>query len=123
MCKTCQAIPLAIFQDGATAKHHLLWLTFSAFANSASRGCHTCTLLYEAVREPFKDRLDDEPIYLEHAILNADGGQAVALTVDLASSPNRRNWDESLWRHTDEQGPSFQFVPLTDVRYVPDARG
>jgi hypothetical protein len=121
-CTTCQAIPLAFFHNGAINKPHRLWPTFSAFANSASRGCHTCTLLYEAVREPFKHRLDNEPVHLERATIDSDGAQAVALTVALASLPDRGTWDESLQKRTDGQRPSFQFVPIADIKYVPDAK-
>ena len=121
-CTTCQGIPLEFFQNGAITKPHRLWLTFSAFADSASRGCHTCILLYEAVREPFKSRLDDEPVHLESATINSDGSQAVALTVDLASLPSCATWDESLWKRTDGQRSSFQFVPIADVKYVPNDR-
>jgi hypothetical protein len=121
-CTACQVIPLAFFQNGAIHKPHQLWLNFFAFVDSASRGCHTCTLLYEAVQEPFKHRLDDEPVYLERATINSDGTQAVALTVDLASQPDRGTWDESLWKRTDSQSPSFQFAPIADVKYVSDVR-
>ncbi|RMZ90857.1 hypothetical protein DV736_g1883, partial [Chaetothyriales sp. CBS 134916] len=121
-CTTCQAIPLTFFHNGATNKPHPLWLTFSAFADSASKGCHSCTLLYEAVQEPFKHRLDTEPVHLERATTDSDGTQAVALTVDLASSPDRGTWDESLWKRYDGQQPSFQFVPIADVKYVRDAK-
>ena len=117
-CTTCQAIPLSFFHNGAIDKPHRLWLAFSAFAGSASRGCHTCTLLYEAVREPFKHRLDAEPVHLECATIDSEGTQAVALTVDLASLPDRGNWDESLWKRNDVQRPRFQFVPIANVKYV-----
>jgi hypothetical protein len=121
MCTTCEAIPLAFFHNGAVAKPHRLWLTFSAFANSASKGCHTCTLLHEAVREPFKHRINNEPVYLERATIEGVGTQAVALTVDLTSSHDRGTWDESLWKRTDSQPPTFQFVPIADVKYVLNA--
>jgi hypothetical protein len=121
-CTTCQAVPLAFFHNGAISKPHRLWLTFSAFADSALRGCHTCTLLYEAVREPFKHRLDAEPVHLERATTNSDGTQAIALTVDLASLPDRGTWDESLWKRNDGQRPGLQFVPIADIKYVRSAR-
>jgi hypothetical protein len=92
MCTTCRAIPRVFFQDGVIDKPHRLWPTFVAVASSASGGCHICTLLYEAVREPFKHRLDKEPVHLERATINGDGTQAVVLTVDLA---DRGKWDES----------------------------
>jgi hypothetical protein len=120
-CTTCQAIPLAFFHNRAIDKPYRLWLTFSAFADSASRGCHTCTLLYEAVWEPFKHRLDDEPVHLECTTIDTDGTQAVALTVDLASLHDRGTWDESLWKRTDGQRPSFQFVPIADIKYALNA--
>lgn len=78
-------------------------------------------LLYEAVREPFKHRLDAEPVNLERATIDSDDTQAVALTVDLASLPDRGTWDESLWKHSDSQHPSFQFVPISDIKYVHNA--
>ncbi|RMZ82926.1 hypothetical protein DV737_g1837, partial [Chaetothyriales sp. CBS 132003] len=109
-------------EDQVTKLPHRLWLTFSAFADSASRGCHSCTLLYEAVREPFKHRLDAEPVHLERAIIDGDGTEAVALTVDLASLPDHGTWHESLWKRNDGQRPIFQFVPIADVKYVPDAK-
>jgi len=120
-CTTCQAVPLAFFHNGAISKPHRLWLTFSAFADSALRGYHTCTLLYEAVREPFKHRLDAEPVHLERATTNSDGTQAIALTVDLASLPDRGTWDESLWKRNDGQRPGLQFVPIADIKYVRSA--
>jgi hypothetical protein len=79
-------------------------------------------LLYEAVREPFKHRLDDEPVHLERATINSDGAQAVALTVTLASLPDRGTWDASLQKRIDGQRPSFQFVPIADIKYVLDAK-
>jgi hypothetical protein len=120
-CTTCQAIPLAYFQAATFVKPHRLWVTFSAFADSASRGCHTCTLLYEAVQEPFKHRLDNEPVHLERATIDSDGTQAVALTVDIASLRDHGTWDESLWGPTDGKPASFQFVPIADVKYVINA--
>jgi hypothetical protein len=80
-------------------------------------------LLYEAVREPFKHRLDDEPVHLESATIDSDGSQAVALTVTLASLPDDGSWDESSEKRTDGQLPSFQFVPIADIKYVFDAKG
>lgn len=78
-------------------------------------------LLYEAVREPFKHRLDAEPVNLERATIDSDDTQAVALTVDLASLPDRGTWNESLWKQSDGQHPSFQFVPIADIKYVHNA--
>jgi hypothetical protein len=76
-------------------------------------------LLYEAVREPFKHRLDDEAVHLERATIDSNGSQAVALTVTLADGGS---WDESLEKHIDDQRPSFQFVPIADIKYVLDAK-
>jgi hypothetical protein len=117
-CTTCQAIPLAYFQAASFVKPYQLWLTFSAFADSASKGCHTCTLLYEAVQEPFKRRLGNESVYLERPTIDNDGIQAVALTVDIASLEDHGTWDESLWKLTDGKPTSFSFVPIADVKYV-----
>lgn len=55
-------------------------------------------------------------------MIGSDSTQAVALTVDLASRPDRGTWDESLWKRTEGQLPTFQFVPMADVKYVADAR-
>jgi hypothetical protein len=74
-------------------------------------------LLYEAVREPFKSRLETGSVYLERAII--DGNiQAVAVTVDLAASPDHSTWDESLCM----KPPGFQYVPMADMKYVTDAK-
>lgn len=119
---TCQAIPLAFFRNGAINKPHQLWPTFSAFANSASRGCHTCTLLYEAVREPFKHQLGDKAVFLEHAAIDNDGAQAVALTATPASLSDLGIQEELLQKRTGDQRPNFQFMPIADIKYVLDAK-
>jgi hypothetical protein len=67
--------------------------------------------------------LDVEPIYLERAIVDSDGGEAVALTVDLASRPDGATWDESLWKRNDGQLRSFQFVPIAQVKYATAIEG
>jgi hypothetical protein len=119
ICGTCRHIPPTLSRD-TTAITHQLWPNFSDFQTSASKGCHSCTLLYEAVQEPFKSRLETGPIYLERAII--DGNiQVVAVTVDLAASPDHSAWDESLWKRND-QPPSFQYVPIADVKYVTDSK-
>ncbi|KAI9649471.1 hypothetical protein NHQ30_002047 [Ciborinia camelliae] len=121
-CTTCQEIPPTFFhREAIIDKPHRFWSTFSAFANSASRGCHSCTLLYEAVREPFKHQLDDEPVFLERATTESDGSQVVALTVTLASLPDRDTLDEPLKKRTDQHS-GFQFVPIADIKYVTDAK-
>ena len=121
-CVTCQAIPPAYFHNEAIDGPHHLWATFSAFANSASRGCHTCTLLYEAVREPFKHLLDEEPVYLERSSIDGGGTQALALTIDPASLLNRDTWDEFLKKTIDDQPPNFRFQTIADIKYVLDAK-
>jgi hypothetical protein len=121
ICTNCQAIPLACFRNGAINKPHQLWPTYSAFANSALRGCHTCTLLYEAVQEPFKHQLNDEAVFLEHTAISSDGAQAVALTVTPASLPDPGIQNELLQNRTGDQRPNFQLVPIADVKYVLDA--
>lgn len=113
-CAICQAIPLAIFRSGAENKPHQLWSTFSAFAGSASRGCHTCTLLYESVQEQFKQQLDVQPVYLERARTGDSSAQAVALTVDLTSLAD----NESLLQIHDAQSLCFEFAPVADVKYT-----
>jgi hypothetical protein len=79
-------------------------------------------LLYEAVREPFKHRLDEEPVHLERSTTDSDCAQAVALTVAPASLPDDGSSDESLKKPTDGQRPSFEFVPIADIKYVLDAK-
>lgn len=120
ICTTCQAIPLAFFRNEAVDKPYLLWPTFSAFEKSTSIGCYTCTLLFEAVKEPFKHRLNDDPVHLEISTISSNNTRAVALTVDLASGPDHGAWDESLWKATEDQTPKFRFVPVADVEHVPD---
>lgn len=124
ICTTCQAIPPAFFHNGTMVKPHQLWPNFSSFTTSASRGCHTCTLLFEAVWEPFKHRLEDESIFLERATTNIDDVEveAVALTVSLDSLSNRDTWvDEFSKIHISDKLPGFQFVPIAIVKYVTDA--
>ena len=121
ICGTCRDIPLTLFRNTSTAVTHLLWPNFSDFQTSASRGCHSCTLLHEAVREPFKSRLETGPVYLERAIIGENSPQPVALTVDLGSSIDHSTWDESLWKRSDGQLPHFQYVLIADVKYVTDA--
>ncbi|KIW03232.1 uncharacterized protein PV09_05454 [Verruconis gallopava] len=122
ICKTCQAIPLAYFQNEEVNQPYRAWPTFADFADSASRGCHTCTLLYEAVREPFKTRLDDEPIYLESAKTRVNDERVVVLTVDPTTIADRTNWNGFLQKPNDNDPPNLQFLPIADVKYVRDAR-
>ncbi|KAA8572160.1 hypothetical protein MFRU_018g01510 [Monilinia fructicola] len=122
ICATCQAIPLAFFQNGAVNKPHLFWTTFSAFANSALRGCHSCTLLFEAVREPYKHRLDNEPVFLEHGMVESAGSRALALTVIPAFLPDRGTSNASLEKDHDDLRRNFHLVPIADVKYVSDTK-
>jgi hypothetical protein len=119
ICEKCQAIPPAFFRHGAIDTPHQLWPTFSAFANSASRGCHTCTLLYEAVREPFKSRLDEEPVHLERS---ASDNDSIALTIDPASLVDHETWVDSLQKAEDGQRLTLQFQSIADIKYVLDAK-
>ncbi|KAF7926833.1 uncharacterized protein EAE98_006218 [Botrytis deweyae] len=122
ICTTCQAIPYTLFQNGTINDPHLFWPSFSEFATSASRGCHTCTLLYEAVREPFKHRLEDQPIFLERGTIDSGGTEVVALTVDLASLPDYSTWaDDFLRRHAEDKLSGFKCLPIADVKHVLDA--
>ncbi|KAF7908922.1 hypothetical protein BELL_0355g00030 [Botrytis elliptica] len=121
ICTTCQAIPYTLFQNGTINDPHLFWPSFSEFATSASRGCHTCTLLYEAVREPFKHRLEDQPIFLERGTIDSGGTEVVALTVDLASLPDYSTWaDDFLRRHAEDKLSGFKCLPIADVKHVLD---
>jgi hypothetical protein len=122
ICETCQATPPAFFHHGSIDTPHQLWPTFSAFANSASRGCHACTLLYEAVWEPFKSRLDEESVYLERSATDNESTQALALTIDPASLVDRNAWDDSLQKAVDGQRLAFRFQPIANVKYVLDAK-
>ncbi|TGO54049.1 hypothetical protein BCON_0113g00090 [Botryotinia convoluta] len=122
ICTTCQAIPYTLFQKGTINDPHQFWQRFSEFANSASRGCHTCTLLYGAIREPFKHRLEGQPIFMERGTIDSYGAEAVALTVDLASLPDHSTWaDEFIRKHVEDKLSGFKYLPIADVKHVLDA--
>ncbi|KAF7901471.1 hypothetical protein EAF00_003692 [Botryotinia globosa] len=122
ICTTYQAIPYTLFQNVTINDPHPFWPSFSEFASSASRGCHTCTLLYEAIREPFKHRLEWQPIFLERGTIDIGGTEAVALTVDLASLTDHSTWaDEILRKHAEDKLSAFKYLPINDVKHVLDA--
>ena len=129
ICAACQAIPIEVLiRSAVDGKNiglpltHFLHGSFDAFRLSASRGCHACTLLYEAVREPFKSGLHTAPICLESArgsddkfklVLSADLGQIQRFedSLELALS-------EVTLREEDK---GFNKTPIADVRFVFDA--
>ncbi|KAM0159396.1 hypothetical protein ACHAQE_005080 [Botrytis cinerea] len=122
ICTACQAIPYTSFQNGTLNDPHQFWPSFSELANSASRGCHTCTLLYEAVREPFKHRLENQAVFLERGAIGGDGAETVVLTVDLASLPDQSTWaNDFLQVHAEDKLSDFKYLPIADVKYVSDA--
>ncbi|TEY48285.1 hypothetical protein BOTCAL_0296g00050 [Botryotinia calthae] len=122
ICTTCQAISYTLFQNGTINDPNQFWPSFSEFANSASRGCHTCTLLYEAVREPFKHRLENQAVFLERGTIGGDGTETVVLTVDPASLPDQSTWaNEFLQVHAEDKLSDFKYLPIADVKYVSDA--
>ena len=122
VCTNCQRIPLSLFSAPAEdlePPRHPLWPSFTALVESALRGCHPCTLFYEAVREPFKSRLETAQLYLESAKTD-DGKRTIALTADLVSLS-----DESSQEHVQLQGNSrqtsgFLFTPIASVKSVAD---
>jgi len=99
-----------------------LWLHFSEFEASAAKGCHSCTILYEAVREPFKSRLEIEPVFLERATEDQNNKHPLALTIDIAPSADSSTWDESLWNGNNSQQANFRHVAIADVKYVTDSK-
>lgn len=120
ICATCKAIPPAFFRPGSAPQQpYQLWPKYLEFAESAARGCHACTLLYEAVREPFKTKLDVEPLYLESAII--DNTVAVVLTVNLDALPENSIWVKASWKRIDGENTVFKFVTIADVKFLTDA--
>lgn len=125
ICETCRAIPQSLFSRHDEISQpliHHLWPSFAAFEASALRGCHTCTLFYEAVREPFKQCLEPVPaaIYLESAVREDTQLPVVALTVDLLSLPDHASLDETLGRDEADVKSSFRFKCIADVKFVLD---
>ena len=120
ICTTCRAISSDIFLSRVVEKPHLLWPKFSAFVKSAQGGCHSCTLLYEAVREPHRQRLYAEPIYLENAFI--DGARIVVVTTDLSGLPDSVTWHLPFIKPKSEQKAHYEYYPLAHVRYVVDSK-
>ena len=123
ICQKCSDIPTDVFcpqSADAPGAIHPLWPAFSALVESAARGCHTCTLFFEAVREPFKSQ-DAVPVYLESLAAGDGGRRSVYITLDLSLvtatgrphdvQPKVVEWTAALTR----------FTPVADVRYLLDA--
>ena len=115
-------MPATNFHGEAAREPYQLWPTYSAFAESASNGCHTCILFHDAVQEPFRQRLETEPVYLERVPSSEGGRPQLALTVDLHSLPDveRQKWDQSLRERSDGRSCPFRFVPINEIVFVLD---
>ena len=79
-------------------------------------------MLYEAVREPFKHRLESQAVFLERGAIGGDGAETVVLTVDLASLPDQSTWaNDFLQVHAEDKLSDFKYLQIADVKYVSDA--
>lgn len=124
VCQVCSGIPVALFSpsqhepSAKSAQTHFLHSSFQAFSLSASTGCHLCTVLYGAVREPFKSRLRTAPVFLESCLQEDD--LSVIVSADLTRIQRSGGEDEAALREgvfatTDRP---FRHTTIADVKFT-----
>jgi hypothetical protein len=125
ICNSCSAIPSTVFyptqcsgKDEA-ARAYLLHSFFRSLQNSALRGCHVCSLFYEAVREPFKSQLSTAPVYLE-SHCTVEGTQQVSLTANLHETIRVEGGDETSVADgmNDLSLQTFKYPPIAEVNWA-----
>jgi len=122
ICTTCVSIPFHIFSSSASSPSALypLQVSFHHLRNSALAGCHTCTLFYEATREPFKSKLESAPVYIEHSSADILDQPKVVVSADLARITRREDSEElKLCEELSALNlEPFKFTPIAEVKFV-----
>lgn len=122
ICDTCQTIPHEIF-NGSISSEMLpftLWRSFESFAESAAKGCHTCTLFYEAVHEPYKSQLKSAEIYLESSPTSDTEDRHVVLTANLASLGDGVGQEKEDLPTQSNLATFTCFTPIAHIKFVLD---
>ena len=88
-------------------------------ANSADRGCHVCTLLYEAIHEPYKTQLETAAISLESKAATDGGLRSISLTACL-DTPNLASGQELALLCPSGSSSTLEAVSIGTVKFVLD---
>ena len=127
ICGHCKNIPLSFFCQLVSAepfeqrRKYNLQASFAALRYSASRGCHSCTLFYEAVREPYKNALHTAPVFFESLFERTSAfARTIAITVDLNRVVRSGDGAESHLKSPEYQClyGRFEFPPIGEMRWT-----
>ena len=127
ICSHCKEIPKSLFHQSPSGelferrRKYNLRVSFAALRNSASRGCHACTLFHDEVREPYRSDLETVPVYLETLFEQSSAlARTTALTVDLHRVVRSETSAESKSKSAEYQCPygGFEFDVVAEVRWT-----
>ncbi|KAK5163373.1 uncharacterized protein LTR77_010746 [Saxophila tyrrhenica] len=120
ICSTCRTIPHNIFTVPASSDltQFKLWDSFTRFAESAARGCHTCTLLYEAVHEPYKSRLKNAEVYLESLSTGDNVKREVVVTANSTLLEPCAGREEEALLKGGNLSAGTSFTPIAHLKFA-----
>ncbi|KAK3669263.1 hypothetical protein LTR78_010870 [Recurvomyces mirabilis] len=121
ICKICRSIPYSVFGSNSqeTIAPVRLFDSFTALVNSADRGCHVCTLLYEAIHEPYKTQLETAVISLESKAATDSGPRNIQMMVSL-DTPDLAGGQELALLRPSSSNSSLEAVAIGSVKFVLD---
>lgn len=132
-CACCRAIPKSLFYQPSTTsqtfegrRQYNFQAAFLALRESASRGCHACTLFYGAVREPYKSQLHTAPMFLESLFVQGtERAKTTAITADLNRINRSEGSAEFNLKSPTYQCPygRFEFAPIGEMRWAGEEEG